>query len=118
MALALVALWPLAANHCKLEASTGLTFLQCAVDSHGQDDCADDACATVESGSYRAEDNQAPLATVVMLAAFRPEELPLFTPPPADGVSFRVTAAPPEFPASRQFLFRTAAPPRAPSFAS
>jgi hypothetical protein len=117
MALALVAVWPLAMNHCHLETVPGLTFLHTADHSEGQGGCGADGCPTVESGSCRAEDQQAPQATVVVLD-FHPTELLLPTPPPAPIVSSSLTAAPPEIPATRQFVFRTAAAPRAPSFAS
>ena len=117
MALALVAVWPLAMNHCKLESVPGLTFLHTADHSESQGDCGADGCPTVESGSYRAEDQQAQQAVVAVLD-FQPVELLLPTPPPAPIVSSSLTAAPPEIPATRQFIFRTAASPRAPSFAS
>jgi hypothetical protein len=117
MALALVAVWPLAMNHCKLETVPGLTFLHTADHSESQGGCGTDGCPTVESGSYRAEDQQAPVAAVVVLD-FQPIELLLPTPPHAPSVSSSQTAAPPEISVSRQFVFRTASPPRAPSLAS
>lgn len=117
MALALVAVWPLAMNHCQLETVPGLTFLHTADHSESQNSCGADGCPTVESGSYRAEDQQASQVVVAVLD-FQPTELLRPTPPPAPIVSSSLTAAPPEIPATRQFVFRTAASPRAPSFAS
>lgn len=118
MALALVAVWPLAMNHCKLETVPGLTFLHTADHSESQGGCGADGCPTVESGSYRAEDSQAAQAIVLASLDIRPTERLLPEPPPAEIISYHLTAAPPEFPASRQFVFRTASPPRAPSLAS
>ncbi len=117
LALALVALWPLATNHCQLEASTGLAMFQCA-HSESQGDCTDGVCDSVESGFYRSEEGQILSATMFILASFYSTELLLPAPAPRDGISLCVTTAPPECPASRQFVFRTAAPPRAPSFVS
>lgn len=116
--LALVAVWPLAMNHCQLETVPGLTFLHVSGHSEGKGDCGADGCPTVESGSYRAEDGQAPQAIVLASLDIRPKEQLLPVPPPAEIIPYCLTAAPPEFPASRQFVFRTASPPRAPSFAS
>ena len=118
MALALVALWPLAMNHCKLEASTDLAFFQCSDHSSGQSDCADDACATVESGFYKAENTQLPLAAVVVLFDSCRTELVLPRPLPVHDTAFCMRVAPPELPRCWQFVSRTALPVRAPSFAS
>jgi hypothetical protein len=120
--LALVALWALMTNHCGLENIPGLKFLACSPQTeaaHQPSDCGDnDACATVESGIYKSEESQvlagkasfAPVAfTLVLLSEFAPLE------PAASQVS---AEPPPEFVHTWQFSFRTALPPRAPSFLS
>ena len=118
LTLAFTALWPLMASHCLLESLPSLSFLECVSDSPSEAGCDDDACSTVESGYYKTEDNQTFLATMFVWINFCPVELLLPPLLPTAEVSSLETAAPPEFSASRQFVFRTASPPRAPSFAS
>ena len=118
MALAMVALWSLASNHCKLETLPGLSFLACASATTVESHCDDSECAGVEEGGYKVEDHQSilPVALVTVDLA----EIIL----PADGSGTEaapagfLTVAPPEFPHCWQFVFRTASPPRAPSFAA
>ncbi len=121
MVLVLVALWSLASNHCKLEQLTAFEFLQCgdmeAVAAHPESDCATDGCATLEGSIYKTEESQ--LATVAPLLA----EIPgtsiasdLIPSPPK--ILFVPASLPPELFVGWQFISRTAASPRAPSFVS
>ena len=121
MVLALVTFWSLASNHCKLERLTAFEFLQCGdtetVTAHPESDCAADACASLEESIYKTEENQqlalAPLSAIIFSAAIADE----YIPSPAQ--TLLVSASPPpELSVGWQFIFRTAALPRAPSFAS
>jgi hypothetical protein len=117
----LVALWPLASNHCKLEQLPGLNFLVCFDhdDAPYQDnDCDTDGCAAFEDGFYKTEDGK----VGVTAPAFIVLDLDLRTleanaQPPNVRAAFS-TFASPELPATWQFSFRTALPPRAPCLAS
>lgn len=118
--LTLLAFWLAASNHCRLESIPGLSFLGCCEQGDGvpgQDsDCQTDGCAAVESGFYKMEDGQASTSAppLVPLTLLRP--LLSVQVPPAFIVTLDVV--PPELPVTWQFSFRTAAPPRAPSFVS
>ena len=120
MALALVALWPLAMNHCKLETLPGFTFLNCAVetpDTHGADkDCAE-RCA-FEKSQYRADHVPLNVSAPNLLPVFSAPVLPVFAALPAEVSGGILTAAPPQLLQSRYFVDRTALPVRAPSLAS
>ena len=58
--LAILALWPPAINHCRLEQIPGFAFLTCIdqeeTASHGNNDCDNDGCAMVESGFRKTDD--------------------------------------------------------------
>lgn len=124
MTLALVAVWPLVASHCKLEQLPGFQFLACvevkvdAGTTHQESDCETDSCASLESGFYKTESGWltvppppallSPFLTMVSLEAAQP----------AASQSIIFDSAPPELPKVWQFSFRTALPPRAPSFVS
>lgn len=121
VAVMVLALWGLAAMHCKLEVLPGLDFLQscCFVDSApcSARDCESDGCRDVEDGSYRAEERKA--------AAPQPLPLPALVSPLVEAPlpelqthSFAASESPPELPRLWQFSHRTALPPRAPSIAS
>jgi hypothetical protein len=120
--LALLALWLPAINHCRLEQLPGLGFLSCcdhedAAASH-HDDCQTDGCAAVESGLYKTAGGRiqspAPVLLTATLLAALPDEIPA---PPASRLT-RSATIPPGDSGGWQFSFRTALPPRAPSFAS
>jgi hypothetical protein len=121
--LTLAVLWLPVSVHCQLEQLPGLEFLSCCDHEdtsapHQDDDCAGDACAVIESGLYKLEENPAAFAapdvatlefaTSISGRALRPAE--------ADG-SVRC-ADPPEHLRVWQFVSRAALPPRAPSLAS
>jgi len=106
--------------HCRLEIVPGLEFLACQSESESSDnessDCAE--CCSVEKSQYRIGQHR------LMVAP--PNLPPLSFVPVADlantfsGTVGREVLAvvPPELPRCWQFAFRTASPPRAPSFAS
>lgn len=114
-------LWLPVSAHCQLETFPGLEFLRCEVNTQaqgGNTDCGDSGCCAVEKAQYKS--NQVPIAIP------SPEWLPLLPVELTDvadlvsddcnAVAFSVD--PPALPQCWQFVFRTAAPPRAPSFAS
>lgn len=121
MAALLALLWLPMVSHCDLEHLPGLEFLACCdhadTGPHQDDDCQTDLCASVESGHYKTEERAitapapAPQATLVATLLI-----------PALENSVPTIAATPSVPAELrqrwQFAFRTAAPPRAPSFVS
>jgi hypothetical protein len=121
--LVLLVLMGLATNHCRLESLPGLEFLSCCqhqdaekAPAHHEKDCATDGCEAVESGLYKMVDD-ATLAPIlpVLLASTGWERL---VAPLEDSTPHFVPAspAPPELPRFWQFHYRTALPPRAPSF--
>ena len=125
MVMMVLALWVLATNHCRLELLPGLAFLTCCdhataepTGEHHEDDCEDDACAAVEEGLYKTESHQvtAHKPVFVLLASFLPPPLERDT----SALFARAcpTTVPLELPKVWQFTFRTALPPRAPSFVS
>ena len=116
------AAWLPMTMHCRLEALPGLEFLACESDSNSDgkqtSDCGDTGCCSAEHSQYKTERYRSTLPTLDFLL------LP-FVPLPdlADALSAEVgrdalTVAPPELPKCWQFVFRTASPPRAPSFVS
>lgn len=119
--LSLVAFWAVMTSHCGLESISGLSFLACESEAessaHQSSDCGDnDACATVESGLYKKEDNKGVveqshllMPVVALLAVSHLELCQSSSYPP------RSEVAPPGFSQGWQFFFRTALPPRAPS---
>jgi hypothetical protein len=118
VALTVLALWGLAAMHCKLEALPGFDFLKscCFVDSapSSPEDCESDGCGAVEDGSYRSEEQTAsapqPFLIFALLSLVIEAPIPEFQ--ACSSVSSR---PPPDLPCGWQFSFRTALPPRAPS---
>ncbi|MEJ0091823.1 MAG: hypothetical protein WDM80_19000 [Limisphaerales bacterium] len=118
--LLLVAVWSLAANHCKLEQLPGFQFLKCgefaAASEHSGGDCTSDGCTVVESGFYKTEKTQ-PATTVSLLLQIPAVQISVAARASAGNI-FVSHPAQPELPQCWQFAFRTASPPRAPSFAS
>jgi len=114
----MLALWSVASNHCQLETLPGLSFLACAPAGVTESHCDDSECAGVEAGGYKVEDHQSiipvALATVALAQIISAADNSETEPAPA----VFLTVAPPEFPHCWQFVFRTASPPRAPSFVS
>ena len=121
--VALALLWAPITSHCQLEAIPALEFLACcgheeAAVPHEDNDCEQDVCASVESGDYRTQEQEAffvapdfislEVAAAVVDLASLPDEISL-------GI---YATAPPEHHRTWHFAFRTALPVRAPSLAS
>ena len=106
--------WVPITSHCEWENLPGLQLFQCATDTEQDSDCEGDGCFQVESASYKVSETETSVPVPPFTVLFQISLLemwPTLQPLP-------VTAAPPEFPNSWQFSFRTALPPRAPSFVS
>ena len=114
----MVVLWSLASNHCQLETLPGLSFLACAAESTTESHCDDSKCAGVEEGGYKTEDHQSILPVALVAVALAKTILPAEVSGKETAPAVFLTAAPPELPRCWQFVFRTASPPRAPSFVS
>jgi hypothetical protein len=110
-------LWLPASAHCQFEKIPGLAFLACQTNANDSD-CSEAGCCPVEKLPYKS--------IQIRVSIPSPDLLPLLPVALADiattvsdtfnTVAF--AAAPPELPGCWQFVFRTAAPPRAPSFTS
>ena len=122
--VSLALLWVPITSHCQLESIPSLTALLACCEHeeasapHEDQDCEQDACASVESGDYRTQEREPLLVipdyTSIEVAAVVVELSSL----PAE-ISLRILATPP--PEQHQlwhFALRTALPVRAPSFAS
>ena len=112
----MLALWLPATFHCQLESIPGLEFVRCSSDTSNQSDCKDDGCCAVEKSQYKSEQHRQTIPDFLPISS-----APLLnqanTLPVGAGLGI-LTAAPPELVKTWQFAFRTASPPRAPSFAS
>jgi hypothetical protein len=115
--------WALASNHCKLEQIPGLAFLACcqheeASVPHQDDNCQTDGCASFENQLYKTENAQHFLDEPTF--HFSPYLNPLPGELSSSQAGRRVlpAAAPLELARFWQFSYRTALPPRAPSFLS
>ena len=116
--LTVLAVWGLAAMHCKLEVLPGLEFLECCCNVEtnvpSPKDCENDGCGTIEDGSYRSEEESVsipqPVLVRELLAELIEAPLPVFQPS-----CFVSAALPPELLKVWQFNLRTALLPRAPS---
>jgi hypothetical protein len=121
VAVIVLALWGLAAMHCKLEALPGLDFLRscCFAESAPSvpEDCESDGCGAVEDGDYRAEERTdfAPQPLFILGLPSSGIEAPMSD---LDVCCFVASESPPELPKAWQFSHRTALAPRAPSLAS
>jgi len=122
--LLLAALWLPASNHCRLEIVSGLEFISCASGADtpesgcGGGDCAEDACALLESGDWRQPESlqlpSAPQWVAIVIEAIAHTDFA-----PTDSSAQLVSIfPPPELPKVWQFHSRTALPPRAPDCAS
>lgn len=126
--MAVLVLWVLAANHCRLEFVTGSAFLACCDHDpaglpagHHDGDCEGDACAVVEEGLYKTESSQVALVKPMLagLVFVLPSTLACATPAHTVRTAQTLTASPPREQGSPwQFTSRTALSPRAPSVAS
>jgi len=115
--LLLLAVWPVAVIHCKLESISGLEFLKCASQAADDSDCQGDGCQTVEGASYKNPDQQPVLAEPFLVLGWA-ALLPTVDCEPNQVSLFVGPELPPELPRTWQFLSRAAPPVRAPSFVS
>ena len=118
LSLLCLAIWLPATQHCSLENLPGLSFLRCAGDTDGKSDCAGDSCDTVEKGSYKPSDNSRVAPAPVLLAVMASLQLESESLHSQIASLEVATFPPPDLPKGWQFMTRTAAPPRAPSFVS
>lgn len=112
IALTLAVLWVPVTMHCALEGLPGLEFLICCdhedAAPHADDDCQADACAVVESGFYKLQDDD-----VVVVGS---SDMDVFDCELEDQVTaFTAPRPPPHLTAGWQFSSRAAPLPRAPS---
>ena len=111
-AVLLLGLWVPATAHCNLESVPGLEFLSCCDHAdtapHEDDDCETDACAIVESGFYKIEDDGAvlPELIAIVLPAVNLQRTVFFTPS---------QPAPPTISRVWSFVSRLSPPARAPA---
>jgi hypothetical protein len=112
--LVLLVLWVPITSHCMLENIRGMEFLKCATDTDQGKNCEDDSCTQLESATYRISDTH----TDFLSLAFFDFSAVVFLEFPVDEQPTAVIETPPEIPVAWQFFFRTALPPRAPSFVS
>jgi hypothetical protein len=117
----LALLWVPLTSHCDWEHLPGLESLACCDQAkaapHQDNDCQTDLCASVESGNYKIEERAVSAPAPVLVAVV---VIPLLAPAPENpsATVAATSSVPIELPKLWQFAFRTAAPPRAPSFVS
>ena len=112
----MLALWLPATLHCQLESIPGMEFVRCASDTPNQSDCSGDGCCAVEKSLYKSEQHRLTIPVFLPISC-APLVHVANTLPAVAGLGI-LTAAPPELLNTWQFAFRTASPPRAPSFVS
>ena len=120
-ALGMVLFWTVMSSHCALELLPSFSFLACAEDEansgHSGSDCGnkEDACASVESGSYRSEESaviaSGDFSANIFLPATVPGNCDLLPAIDSGGRDL----APPELFTTWRFSCRTALSPRAPT---
>src|SRR5262245_9029688 len=117
--MAMLALWLPATNHCRLEQIPGLEFLRCVADSSSEGDCSSDGdgCLVVESGFYKVENTKVKIGQPPLIPAALLTQLVLERAAPGLHLTDPAVNSL-ELPKPWQFVFRAAAPPRAPSLAS
>jgi hypothetical protein len=122
--LALALLWVPITSHCKLEGLPlfaellGCCGHEDSTAPHQDNDCEQDACASVESGDYRTQEHD-PLFVVpdFIVSAIIGVVSELGSLPAEVSLGIFATASPEQH-HIWQFAFRTALPVRAPSFVS
>jgi hypothetical protein len=122
-AVALALVWAPVTSHCLFEKLPGFDFLSCcthndAAAPHGDDDCSNDACATVEQGFYKLKDNGDIVPQPGLAIAFFLDAVALqVTVKDSGGEAVRTARPPPHLAPAWQFFYRAAVPVRAPSLA-
>ncbi len=123
MILSVLGLWLGASNHCRLEEVAGLEFLLCNPHAeeaaHQEDDCQKDSCAFVEHAIFKSEQQQFTVAQPEMLLVPDLVAVVMAERPDISSIGSQELPASAEIlPTAWRFVFRAAAPPRAPSVAS
>jgi hypothetical protein len=114
-----VVAWMPAASLCLAECAGVVERGDCCADeSGGKPDAAAHPCCFLASGLYKSHDHQTLVTAPNALATA--QLLSPISVAPSSGIlaSPLPTVSPPDLPVTWQFTFRTALPPRAPSFAS
>ncbi|NOS68816.1 MAG: hypothetical protein HOP33_02695 [Verrucomicrobia bacterium] len=119
MVLAAVLWLPLSA-HCLLERIPAFQFLACNDDTDAgkTSDCDDTGCCPAEKTLYRINQIRVSVPSPDLLPLLPVATVDTAIALSAEAVSAAVAGSPPELPQCWQFVFRTASPPRAPSFTS
>lgn len=112
-------LWVPITSHCTWEDLSGLQLFKCVdASSHGdaplKSDCGNDGCSEVENGPYKISDTRTDFQPFEFVAPLPVPVLEF----PVDEQPTTVITTSPEIPSGWQFSYRTALPPRAPSFVS
>ena len=122
--VALALLWVPITSHCQLESIPSLTALLACCEHeetsapHEDQDCEQDACASVESGDYRTQERE-PLLVIPDHISIEVAVVVVELSSVPDKISLSIlTPAAPKQDHIWQFAFRTALPVRAPSLAS
>ena len=111
----LALLWAPVTSHCLFERLPGFEFLACCDHEetsapHEDEDCSTDACAVVEAGFYKLQDQEDLVVAALEL------ELDVFgTVPKIHDVVVTASQPPPDLAVAWQFAYRAALPVRAPS---
>jgi hypothetical protein len=120
VAMVLLVVWMPATMCCALERAGVPFFDKCCSDETGdgapQPPCTDKSCCLLEAGRYTAQITP-PVAVMPLDVALVPWALVDAPQRPVPASDFS-NLAPPDLPVTWQFSFRTALPPRAPSFVS
>lgn len=114
IAILFVALWVPLTAHCSLEKLPGLSFLNCPADT-ADTHCDDEACRTIESGSYKISSDSAVVALPAVCVTWTVLADLNETFSVSCAASLRPLLQPPALPKQWQFVFRAALPVRAPS---
>lgn len=114
----MLALWLPVTGHCTLETIEGFEFLSCPTDTASDSHCDDDGCQTIESATYKVQDNHADFAVAISCLAGL-DYLAASAEPCSETFSVSsLVRNSPELPKTWQFILRTALSPRAPSLVS
>jgi hypothetical protein len=122
MAVMLLVLWVPTTSHCLIESIDLLPQFLCCSEACAPDGAEpgedQDGCESLESASYKVDEQVAWVAAPVF-TAWLPEFLALVEPVDIGVNSLdALHLVEPDLPVTWQFSYRTAAPPRAPSFVS
>ena len=124
LTILLAIVWMPLTSHCLLlESASNLEFLSCCehkvtATAHHEDECANDSCAVVEGAQYKSSFQRVSVPPLETHVAFELPPLLDATLTSTASAAHQSDDALGQLPVAWQFSFRTAAPPRAPSFVS